>query len=99
MAKKQYDDDDGRTIFDMSGVERQPLIIPDLHKLKELKQERKTREAEALRREFPKETREEKKTRKSYVFGALGAGLLIGLVYLVVFAVLIVVLLLIWGVL
>lgn len=25
---KKYEDDDGRTIADMSGVERQPLIVP-----------------------------------------------------------------------
>lgn len=26
--KKRFDDDDGRTVADMSGVERQPLIVP-----------------------------------------------------------------------
>ena len=25
---KKYEDDDGRTVADMSGVERQPLIVP-----------------------------------------------------------------------
>ncbi len=28
MMKKRFDDDDGRTVADMSGVERQPLIVP-----------------------------------------------------------------------
>ncbi len=33
MAKnRQYDDDDGRTVADMSGIERQPLLIPRFSK-------------------------------------------------------------------
>lgn len=28
MSKKTFDDDDGRVVADMSGVERQPLVLP-----------------------------------------------------------------------
>ena len=45
------------------------------------------------------ETPEDKKTRKAYIFGALGTGLLIGLIYIAAFAAVIIIMLLIMGVL
>ena len=30
--KRIYEDDDGRTVADMSGLEPQPMLIPRIHK-------------------------------------------------------------------
>ena len=71
--KRVYDDDDGRTIADMSGVERQRLIVPRLPK----------RDGEQPEAEPPKEQKISKGEERAYVFGALGAALLIGAVFAV----------------
>ena len=78
---KKYDDDDGRTIADMSGVERPPLLVPA-----------------PLKKKFSGKSSPEmsKGEGRSYIFGALGAGLAIAAVFIAVFAVLILVLLKIW---
>ena len=88
MGKKIYDDDDGRTIADMSGLEGRSITSA-------FKETRRKKQEEKLNPEI----REDKKTRRAYTFGAVGAGLLIGGIYLIVFAIVIVFLLLIWGVL
>lgn len=103
MSKKDRFEDDGRTIADMSGIERPPLLIPNL---KGLKKKRAEQNADAQEndpsgndyRRFYKSA-EDKETRKAYLGGAVGASLLIALIYLGAFALLVVILLLIWGVL
>ncbi len=76
MARKKriYDDDDGRTIVDMSGVERMPTFIP------RLPQERKkpAQPSEEPQKEPAPEDRFTKEEGRAYVLGALGAALLIG---------------------
>ena len=71
--KRVYDDDDGRTIADMSGVERQRIIVPRLPK----------NDGEQPQSERPKEQKISKGEERAYVFGALGAALLIGAVFVV----------------
>ena len=90
IMRKNYDDDDGRTVADMSGVDNNSVLsglftglITSRHK-----KEKSINLTESA---------EEKKTRRLYAFGAMRAGLLIGAVYLAAFAALIILLLLIWG--
>ena len=90
MRKREPFEDDGRTIADMSGVERQPLLLPNLGPIKKAREERKEKRFESS---------EDKETRKAYVSGAIGATLLIGAIYLGAFALLIVIILLVAGVL
>ena len=87
--KKQYPDDDGRTIADMSGIERQPLMLPRL---------RKRDRQDPVQTEGTQQPEEQlsKEERRSYMFGALGAALLIAAVFVVVFAIAIIILLQFW---
>ena len=98
MNKKDSFVDDGRTIADMSGVERQPLLLPNIGPIRKRREERKAAKTSGQKQEYI-ESSEDKETRKAYVGGAIGASLLIALVYLGAFALLVVILLLIWGVL
>ncbi len=75
--KKTYDDDDGRTIFDMSAVEKPNLMSfsPGYMDRKEPQREepqKPDRPWEAQADEMPKEL------RRAYIWGALKASLLIG---------------------
>ena len=90
MARdKRYDDDDGRTVADMSGVSR-----PNLLSFRRTNDEQPARPAPTP--EEPAEdrpwdtsgqfTREE---RHAYILGALGAALLIGLAFAVGIAIVI----------
>lgn len=96
--KKTYDDDDGRTIADMSGVGRDNLIIPRLPPSKEerLKEGRERSDADTGREDSRPDIELNSDERKSYIFGAMSAGLLIALIFIAAFALLIVILLLIW---
>ena len=103
MAKQRrtYDDDDGRTIVDMSGVERPSMFghlprsennqffFSDLAK--------KNRAFSAPEEKKPKRPWEEsgfnRSERRAAVRGALSAALLIGLAYIVGLGLLIVILL------
>ena len=86
---KRYDDDDGRTVADMSGIERQPLLLPRLP--------RKRRDAAP-----PEEAQTEpqpawsKEDRRALISGALGAALLIGAIFVAAGALVIAFLLLLW---
>ncbi|MCR5781521.1 MAG: hypothetical protein K6G90_02170 [Clostridia bacterium] len=83
MKNRGYEDDDGRTIADMSDVSRQPLILPRLPK------KQKPAENEP-------ETDLSKNERRAYVRGALGAGLAIGGVFVAAGAAVIALLLAVW---
>jgi len=101
--KKSYDDDDGRTIADMSGVDRQSVFSGLFAGLRFSRPARERRAGP----EHPEENAEgsgpqpvlEKEERRGYILGAMSAGLLIGLIILAVFALAIVVILWIGGVL
>ncbi len=83
MKNREYNDDDGRTVADMSDVTRQPLILPRLPK------KQKPAENEP-------ETELSKNERRAYVRGAIGAGLAIGGVFIAAGAAVIALLLAVW---
>ena len=84
MARKTYEDDDGRTVADMSDLERAPLLVPHL---------RKRRGANRSR----EDTGLSKSERRAFIFGTLSATLLIAFVFFAAFLILILVLLWAWG--
>lgn len=85
MAKKTYDDDDGRTIADMSGVQRQPLIIPHFKKSKKSEEEKSKSEADSL----------SKGDRRAVIGGTLSAALLVMGIFAAVIALVILLIVLI----
>ena len=74
--KKQYDDDDGRVISDMSDVGRAPLLIPRFDRLS-AKDKKENTEQEMKNDDFELTGSE----RRAFVSGALGAALAIGGVF------------------
>ena len=68
MSKKVYDDDDGRVVADMSGVEHQPLLIPRFRR----KDEPEAQSEQSMSRE----------DRNVILRSAIGASLLIGGVFI-----------------
>ena len=65
--ERKYDDDDGRTIADMSDVDPMPLLLPRF---------RRNKEDRAAQNEMSKED------RRAFLFGTIGAVLLIGGVFI-----------------
>ena len=97
MKKRRiYDDDDGRTIADMSGVTRPSAFVP--HREKPQKQENResSQAGSFLFEENAQEpfTREE---RRMYVFAALRASLLIAAAFIVGLGAAILVMVLAWS--
>ena len=87
-AKKQYDDDDGRTVADMSGVSKASLIIPKpFGSSSEPVQRDKKEEQETVQPDTQLQL--SKSERRSFIMGTLSASILIGLVFAAVFAALI----------
>lgn len=91
--KKKYDDDDGRTVADMSGLDRQlpfgmGYVRTDKIKKRDTEDNKDTPEWESS---FTPDE------RRIYVFAALKAALLIGAVFIVCIGALIALLLLIWS--
>ena len=68
--RKEWDDDDGRVIADMSGIERSGLIVPKI----------RGRKSSAERKNESEFTPQE---RRMYALGALKAALLIALAFIV----------------
>jgi hypothetical protein len=82
MKKKTYDDDDGRTIADMSDVQRQPMIVPDLSGLKK---EKTAPAEESTSADKPWEESEfSGSERRAFISGALGATMLIASVFIII---------------
>lgn len=91
--KKEYEDDDGRTIVDMSGVSRPSL----LGGWRPQKQSRPDQPAEPEKaRPWEEGGPVPKEDRKWYVLGALKAALLVALVFIVGLGLLIALLLWLW---
>ena len=87
--KRPYEDDDGRVISDMSGVERQPMFIPDAESISRLKEKRNDL-AEPLDSKYSHGPEYiDKEGRRAMIGGALSAFLLVGGVLAAAFAVLI----------
>ena len=80
--KKVYDDDDGRTIVDMSDVDPMPMLLPRFKKGKQ--------EQSPTSREFSKDD------RRAVVIGAMGAALLIGAIFVAAAAIVICLMLFAW---
>lgn len=89
MRKQRvYDDDDGRTIADMTDVGAHPVIAPRFSK-------RKKEQPEGADSSAP-ENPISRSERRGFVWGALSAALLIGAVFMIGIALAIVAMLLIW---
>ena len=97
MAKKQYDDDDGRTIVDMSGVTRPnlwsvrfPSSAPwhqdDAARKRRNKQAQEEAESGQAKAN-PYQSQLTKEDRRAYILVAVGSALGIAAVFGVVFAI------------
>ncbi|MBQ3262177.1 MAG: hypothetical protein IJH52_03305 [Oscillospiraceae bacterium] len=83
MAKnKTYDDDDGRTVVDMSEVDPMPVLLPRFRRRKD---------------EPTSEHEMSKEDRRAVMLGAIGAVLLIGGIFIVAGAIVIFLMTKIWS--
>ncbi len=83
MAKKKtYDDDDGRTVVDMSEVDPMPVLLPRFRRRKD---------------EPTSEHEMSKEDRRAVMLGAIGAVLLIGGIFIVAGAIVIFLMTKIWS--
>ena len=81
--KRIYEDDDGRTVADMSGIEPQPMLIPRIRKRADRADFREPDAPEANDRTWDTSGELSREERNAAIGGALKAGLLIGLTFLV----------------
>lgn len=89
---EKYDDDDGRTVADMSGIEQQPMLMPSASSIRRLKEgradfEEPPKPEDPFRNSGPEQLDSE--GRRAMIGGALSAMLLVGGVMFAAFAVLI----------
>ncbi len=97
MSRKQqqYDDDDGRTVADMSDLGRWPMLGSVFIRIPpNQKKEREAENTDAHTQEPLDLTRAEKRYA---IFGAMGAALVIGLIFAGGLIAVILVMLLMWG--
>ncbi len=80
MKKRVYDDDDGRTVADMSNVSRQRLLIPRLTLHSSSPAYSQQLQDDDTQQPNIQLTREE---RRWYILGAVKAALLIALAFIV----------------
>ena len=90
---REYEDDDGRTVADMSEVRRRNLFIPQTNPRME-ESKRGDRKVESGASQNPPLNRKE---TRSFIFGALSAGLLIALVFIVALGLAIALMLFFWN--
>ena len=83
MSKRRYEDDDGRTVADMSGIEPQPMLIPRIYKRRDRADFREPDAPDANDRPWDTSGELNREERNAAIGGALKAGLLIGLTFLV----------------
>ena len=99
MARRRvYDDDDGRTIADMSGLERPGLILPRLRggrRPASPPPEQEEQESAQRPWEQPGDALSPE-DRRVYIFAAVGAGLLIGGIFILAAVLLILAMLALW---
>ena len=89
MKKRDYDDDDGRTIVDMSEIETPPLFLPKFSRYKKGFRREESGDKDSAVNMTSSE-------RRATVFAAIGASLLIVGVFAAAAAGLIAFLILIW---
>ena len=92
-----YEEDDGRTIADMSGIESQPLLVPRIRKRADRADFREPDAPEANDRPWDTSGELSREERNAAIRGALKAGLLIAGVYILAAAALIVAMQLLWS--
>ena len=80
--EREFEDDDGRTIVDMSEVDPMPVLLPRFRRRKD---------------EAPSEHEMSKEDRRAVMLGAIGAVLLIGGVFIVAGAIVIFLMTKIWS--
>ena len=99
MSKKKrfYEDDDGRTITDMSGIEPQPLLIPRIPKRADRADFAEPDAAKANDRPWDSGAELSREERNAAIRGALKAGILIALAFLAGGALLILAMQVFWG--
>lgn len=90
---REYEDDDGRIVADMSEVHRRNLFLPRRNPSQE-SPKRENENNESAANQNPPLTRKE---TRSFIFGALSAGLLIALVFIIGLGLAIAIMLLIWN--
>ena len=95
--KRIYEDDDGRTVADMSGIEPQPMLIPRILKRADRADFREPDAPEANDRPWDTSGELSREERNAAIGGALKAGLLIGLTFLVAGALAIIAMQTIWS--
>jgi hypothetical protein len=102
MKTRDYDDDDGRVVADMSGIDDRSLVGRWLG-LPEGKISRSRREMpdspqqmQAKRADPYGAGEMDTEERRVFIFGAMKASLMLGMVYLVIFAIVIGILVFIW---
>ena len=84
--KRRYDDDDGRVIADMSGVERQPMFIPDADSISRVREKRADLAGPQESRYSHGPEYLDKEGRRAMIGGALSALFLVGGVLAAAFA-------------
>ncbi|MBM6897056.1 hypothetical protein H9X86_06690 [Pseudoflavonifractor capillosus] len=97
MARKpkKYEDDDGRVIADMSGISRPGLILPGDTASKPQTQPQQPEERQEDLRPW-EDSGMSREDRRAYVWAALKSALLIGIIYVVVFGLIIALMLWFW---
>lgn len=81
--RREWEDDDGRIIADMSGVERPRFLMPRITKNKSVSSQRESEEQNVKERSWENESEFTPQERRMYVLGALKAALLIALAFIV----------------
>ena len=87
--KRRSDEDDGRVIADMSGVERQPVLMPDAGSIRRVKEGRADFAETPAKSDQSGPEYLDKEGRRAMIGGALSAMLLVGGVLAAAFAVVI----------
>lgn len=89
VPRKEWDDDDGRIIADMSGIERPRFLIPRIGsrtssaEQKSDSVQRESKEQTVQERFWENESEFTPQERRMYMLGALKAALLIALAFIV----------------
>ncbi len=99
MMKKQkkiYDDDDGRSIADMSGIDR-PTAFSHVPRVKDTRKSVNKKMPDEENTSHGDDFSLTKEERKWYVLGALKAAMLIGLVFIVCLGLIVFLLTLFWS--
>ena len=100
MNNRDYDDDDGRVVADMSGIDDRSIVgrwlgLPE-GKVKSRREITDRQERQSLRADAYGSGEMDSEERRFFIFGAMKASLLVGMAYLVVFAIVIGIFVLIW---